>query len=99
MADVNSPVKQIPYECLRTWGTHRVGCGFMNSFSASRDYPDELSQLEIIVKVLREKSFDERLAVYKEMGTHLKSNIQQESYERAVVLRDMREYYKVHVLD
>jgi hypothetical protein len=99
MSDIDSPIRQIPYECLRTWGTHRVGCGFMNSFSASRDYPGELGQLEVIVTVLRDRPFDERLAVFKEIDVHLKSNVEQEDYERAAVLRDMKEYYKVRVLD
>jgi hypothetical protein len=84
---------------IRTWSSHRLGCLYMNSFSFSRDEPEELGQLERIVNVLKLRPFDERLTIYSEIGRHFRNNIREEDYKRAAVLRDMKQYFKNKILD
>ncbi|MBU0981041.1 MAG: hypothetical protein KJ709_09690 [Nanoarchaeota archaeon] len=90
-------LKQYDQTMLETWGTGRLGALYLSSFSISREEPQELPQLETIAEILFRRPFDERKGIYLHIQNELAGSIRAEDYERAALMRDMKEHYHRYV--
>lgn len=89
---------QYPIEILKTWRTGRLGCLYLNSFRASRDDPEECSQLERIAQVLSTRPLLERKGIYRTIRHDLMAAQQREDAEQTHLLIEMLNHYVESVL-
>lgn len=88
-------MKLIQYdnEVLEGWRTGRLGCLYMNSYIASRDDPEECSQLEKVAQVLSTRPPLERRFVLNEIKIRLRGAQRNKDSEQMDSLLGMLNHY------
>ena len=84
---------QYDNEVLETWRTGRLGGLYMNSYTMSKDDPEECSQLERVAKILSARPPLERRGVLNEIKGRVRGAQRAEEREQMESLLGMLHHY------
>jgi len=93
------PLIQYPEEVIKTWRTGRLGALYMSSFTVSRTDSEESSQLARIARILDSRPVGEKSALYLEICEQIRVSCRSEDYDRAALLRDMKQHFLQYVFN
>ncbi|MBW2982204.1 hypothetical protein KY343_04965 [Candidatus Woesearchaeota archaeon] len=84
---------------LENLETDPLGLLYFREFFLHLIEPDEPSQLELITRILSQRKFKERKALYNSIKERYEKAVSEEDYRFAERLCLMQDHYEKHILD